>query len=171
MNHYEELYFNTVRSLHRHLSWDYKTPFKQVFIPWPEDETKGQAFVHTSFKEELLFEYAYDSRYLQFMLESLKPSKAEFMDSILVTLLIETAIHETAHQRQKLSMLDEGWNYDILISYTQPHGYEWKKCMKELGVKRPKARCLGFDWVPEFKYPDLLQQIIDDISEDVWDVL
>jgi hypothetical protein len=42
---------------------------------------------------------------------------------------------------------------------------------KELGVKRPKAKDLSFTWTQEFKYPDLLQQIIDDISEDVWDVL
>lgn len=168
MNQYEELYHHTVRSVHQHIEWNYLTPFKQLFIPDREDHSI--AFVRTSYTdhEGLTFYYGFDPDWMESRVLSLPKERR---GNVLLTLNIMLALHETGHQRQTLVMMDEEWHYESMLSYTQHHGYEWRKCMKELGVKRPKAKDLSFTWTQEFTRPDLLQQIIDDISEDVWDML
>ena len=120
------------------------------------------------FKPDLQFHYSVNT---ESVVQYIKSVHEDNMASTLLTHTIHTALHEVAHHRQILTMLNEGWDIQNLLSYVQAHGTEWKSCMKELGIKNPKAKECGFGWVQEFKYPDLLQQIIDDVSEDVWEVI
>lgn len=167
MMNYEELYFNTVRSVHQHIVWPYSVSFPVQFVPWTTGRSAG-AIMEVCLEPDLQFHYSIQSKDVMLYMKSVHE---DHVASALLTHMIHTALHETAHHRQILMMLNKGWDIQNLLSYMQAHGTEWKSCMKGLGIKNPKAKTFGFDWVQEFKYPDLLQQIVDDISEDVWEVL
>lgn len=58
MNQYEELYHHTVRSVHRHIKWNYLTPFKQIFIPDREDH--AMAFARPDLLQQIIDDISED---------------------------------------------------------------------------------------------------------------